>query len=243
VSAPKDDSIDVVSPAMRGWDRRRTLTVVLVAVYVLVTVALFVYAAARDTPTEADVWFSAIGAGFAVVGVFGAAYAVYRSDVLEKPKPRVWVEVPKPDGADGYDQVDGNMATVAGRVVRVGQPARRFVVRIHVVNEGLAVLLWGKLNIQTLRDCDMEPLPLDTGPSDHHKALTPFNSGELRPGHDVLCNATRSEREYAPGHSYLYLVQVTVPHPGVWPIAAVLDGWSANKRVTRAWTRADLTVT
>ncbi len=190
-------------------------------------------------------WFTAIGAGFAVLGVAGAAFAVYRSDVLERPDPKVFMEVARPDDADDvYDWVPHDVtAMVVGRVVNVVGSERTFDARVHVINEGRAVLRWGKLNIQVLRECDIDPMPLDTGPPDHYKALTPFNSAQLRPGEDVLCNATRSEREYAPGHTYLYLIRVTVPHPGVWPVAAVVDGFPTTKRVTRGWTRADINVT
>jgi hypothetical protein len=110
-------------------------------------VVLFALAAPRGDAAESAVWFTAIGAGFAVLGVLGAAFAVYRSDVLEKPVPNVSVEVPKANGADGYDPVaHDTTATVVGSVVNVGQPKRSFDARIHVTNAGRAVLPWAKLS-------------------------------------------------------------------------------------------------
>jgi hypothetical protein len=242
VASPRVTLPDVRGPDGKFYDGdRRTFEVLVPVLFLVVVVVFFVIAATRESADEQDVWFSAIGAGLGAFALAGAAFAVYRSDVLETARPEVWVELPTSDGAD-FERLHGPLGHVAGRA-HPASSSREFDIRIHVVNHGRTVLRWGKLNIQVLRECQIEPQPLDTGPSDHHRALTPFNSAQLIPGENVPCNATRSEREYAPGHSYLYLARITVPHRGTWPIAAIVDGFPNDKNVTRGEVRADLIVT
>jgi hypothetical protein len=196
---------------------------------------LLVIASTRPSVDERNMWFTAIAAGLALLGLLAAGAAVYFAlpsyrELVDRerarPLPELRFQVPY--GASGEWRDVPHDTTV-----RVNH--RDFSARVIVHNAGDAVLRWGILNIQVPVDCNIAPLESDAG---RHRATTPFVSGELRPGETVSCSATVAERDFPPVHDFIYVVRVTPPKAGTWPLAAVLDGYPA----VRGWTRIDVEV-
>jgi len=244
---PPDDGLPPPNTPPLPDNDRFTFVLWVPVFAVFAFVVLVVIAITRDDAGDRAVWFTAIGAGIAFVGVAIAVVALYMSDVLEKPHPALTIQVPDPAGGLGWVDVPHDSTfTVVGAPTDHDGEQRFYEARVHVRCRGRGVLRWGIINIQVPTEPDGFEITAIQSGSDlmrQYPSGTTFVSGELYPGRTVLCFATISERDYAPGHSYLYRVVVTVPRSGTWPLAAVLDGFPSTKKMTRAWTRADINVT
>jgi hypothetical protein len=216
------------------WERIRAVVVMLSAVLAATALALLVIASTRGTSEAQVVWFTAVAAGLALAAFVGVVVTVVvampgyhelRKQQLAVPRLLVRFQFPESDGT--WRDVEPESTTV----VRRGE----FETRVRVHNAGDAVLRWGILNIQSLIDCPITAI--DERPKSHYTAKTPFESGELVTGQSVPCNATVAERDFPPVHDFLYVVKVSPPTAGRWPLAAVLDGYPGPPEVDRASTR------
>lgn len=206
------------------------------ALVVILGGAALVAAGSQSHLDEQAVWFTAIAAAVALVGLLAAGAAVYfaipgyrdlRKQQRARPLPKVRFQFP--------DEHTGRWSDAAPDMP-VARSTLKFSARVIVENLGDAVLQWGILNIQAPTVCSIESAEGDS--SGHHRSPTPFASQELYPGKICDCNATVVERDFPPTHSFIYNVNVTAPAPGRWPLAAVLDGYPA----VRGWTRIEVLV-
>lgn len=216
--------------------RRNRLAVGAIAIVASVFLAAAVLAATQPAD-EAAAWYAGIAAvvGFtallaALAGVIFAmpAYEELRQRQRERPNMQVTIQtVPARAGPKGlFESLQ--------RDERVQVPERSYQARVLLHNAGDGVFRWGILNIQVPSECRIHPTDHDS--KRHYSSQTPGDSGELEPGKVVPCNFTAAERDFPPGHHFLYHVVVEPPRAGTWPIAAVLDGYPGP----RAWTRAEI---
>jgi hypothetical protein len=221
---------------------RRSL-LVLAAIGLGVLTVLFGLAAHRPA-AQAAAWFAAIAAGAAVVGLALALETVRQARVAvrqarpgyeeivrrqaERPRMTMTLQV-----IPARIEAQGEFTTVSMNERTLVQD-RRFDIRIILHNEGDGVLRWGILNIQVPWDCSIEPD--DDERKGHYVSRSTGDSGELEPGRVVPCHFTVAERDFPPGHHFLYHAHVSTGTQGVWPIAAVLDGYPK----IRVWTRAEI---
>jgi hypothetical protein len=203
----------------------------------VVGVIVLFYVAAARSADEASAWFAAIAAGAGVIALVAAGAGVYIAfpsyrELVRRQKERPDMEV--------TIQVIPARAEAAGAFISLGmneevQVANRaFAARIMLHNAGDAVFRWGILNIQVPESCGIHPVDHDR--KSHYLSTSMGTSAELEPGRDVPCNFTVAERDFPPGHHFLYHVEVTSAGEGKWPIAAVLDGYPGK----RAWSRAEI---
>jgi hypothetical protein len=205
-----------------------------VAVVVLVIGFLFGFAVNRPT-AEATAWLTGITAGLAAVALGVAlatavfAYPDFREFLRrqeEWPDMRLELQV-IPAAADA----GGSFVTTRfNEPIMVASP--EFDVRVILHNAGTGVFRWGILNIQVPVPCDIQPN--DDEVKKHYRSTTPGDSGELADGTTIPCNFTVAERDFPPGHHFLYHAHVRTSGRSEWPVAAVLDGYPGP----RVWTRA-----
>jgi hypothetical protein len=211
----------------------RKIRAVLVTLGLALVLGGFVaaFAIAMTKPAdEAAAWFAAIAAAIGLIAVAVAfpAYRELRRRQREHPDMQVTIQV-----VPARTEAAGLFVSLAmNEQVRV--PNHNCDIRVLIHNAGDGVFRWGVLNIQAPIDCVIEPR--DPSPKTHYRSTTPGDSAELQPGQTVPCNFTVAERNFPPGHHFLYHVTVIPPHAGTWPIAAVLDGYPGP----RAWTRAEI---
>jgi hypothetical protein len=100
------------------------------------------------------------------------------------------------------------------------------------------MLRWAILNVLVPWECNIQ----DVSGGGYKTPDTPFSVEDLYPGRGQLpARAFVAERDfYPPDHSFLYLVDITVPHAGVWPSVAILDGFPSTNKIKRAMNRVSL---
>lgn len=218
--------------------RRRFVAAGTIGIVAAAFVAAAVLAATKPAD-EAAAWYAAIAAVVGFTAVFAAlagvivampAYQELRRRQGERPDMQVTIQVvPARAGPDELFE-----SLQRDEIVQVSQ--RPYEVRVLLHNAGDGVFRFGILNIQVPMECSIYPTDHDS--KQHYLSPTPGDSGELEPGKTVPCHFTVAERDFPPGHHFLYHVTIAPPQAGTWPIAAVLDGYPGP----RSWTRAEILV-
>jgi hypothetical protein len=213
---------------------RRGLVIAGVVV-LAATVIAFVIAAQEETTDPEGAWFAGIAAGLTLLALLAGGAAIYFAlpdywTLLDtqraKPEPTLLFQFR--EAPDSNHWIDANADTPKSI------NASTFEARLLVRNLGDAVLRWGILNIHVPVECTIKPVVSAGATSNHRPAASEFTCDQLYPGKAVPSRATVAERDYPPVHTFLYVVEITVPEPGEWPIAAILDGYPAVTATGRA---------
>jgi hypothetical protein len=226
-----------VAGRRRAWwtlDRIRQLLVAIGALVLLVGVALLAIAATRPTGEEQTVWFTAIAATLALVGLLAVGATVYFAlpsyrELVDRERAR-----PVPKIQFQLVDRDGSWFDIAHESINA-VPRGGFEMRLLVHNAGDAVLRWGILNIQVPIECGIEVAEPERPGRVFFTARTPYASGDLYDGETVPCNCAVAERDYPPVHAFMYRVNVTPRSAGQWPVAAVLEGYPYVKGFARIY--------
>jgi hypothetical protein len=202
--------------------------------------ATFIYAATRPA-AEAAAWFAALAAAVAAIGIVGAIETVrWARAAVEQARPGYDDLVRRQNERPAMDVIlevtprgeNPHTLKALEKNELIAVEGRNFDVRVHIRNQGDGVLRFGILNIQVPLTCRARPQ--DDPHKGHYESASPGDSGELYPGTKTPCRFTVAERDFPPGHDFLYHVRVDTPGAGDWPVAAVVDGYPA----VRGWTRA-----
>jgi hypothetical protein len=190
--------------------------------------------AANRPVGEAAEWFTGAAVGLAAFALGAAvltalfAYPDYRAFLErqhERPNMELSLQVRPARNPTEFESINFDE--------RVQVPWRQFELRVVLHNAGNAVFRWAILNIQVPVPCKIEATDLD--PKVHYTSMSPGDSHELADGTTMPCNFTVAERDFPPGHHFLYHAEVTLDaSKKEWPVVAVLDGYPAK----RAWSRA-----